>query len=186
MLRVEFLNAMRPGEVCNIKPCWIDFDHPYGWHYNPAEHKTSGRGHSRDFIFKDATQTILKKYLVDRNSEKPIFVNRLGNPFHTRSFDKAILKELKRHGLPHFTPYQLRHLAATWIDDHIDERHAQEFLGHASPEMTRRYIHNGLKKIHRTAGEIESILASEVIFLDELPSAEEICPGSPDWKGGAL
>ena len=184
MLRLEFLNAMRPGEVVNIIPYWIDYNHPQGWHYNPAHHKTSGRGHSRDFIFKDASQTILKKYLVDRNSEKPIFVNRLGNPFTTCTFDKAILKGLKMHGLTRFTPYQLRHAAATWIDEQIDERHAQAYLGHADPIMTRRYIHNELKKIHRTAGEIESILASEVIFLDELPSAEEICPGSPNFTGG--
>ena len=72
------------------------------------------------------------------------------------------MKELKRHGLPHFT--------ATWIDDHIDERHAQEFLGHASLEMTQHYIHNGLKKDTLDGGHwtVDPVVASSsLVVLDE-------------------
>jgi integrase len=45
MLRLQLLSAMRPSEVCRMKPEEIDMDYDgINWLYSPPKHKTAWRG----------------------------------------------------------------------------------------------------------------------------------------------
>ena len=47
----------------------------------------------------------------------------------------------KRAGVERWTPYALRHAAATDIAEQADRAAAQALLGHASSVVTQRYVH---------------------------------------------
>ena len=155
---------MRPGEVCNIKPCWIDrvFD-GVNWFYLPEEHKTAGRGKDRPFVFTRTAQEILTKYITD-DSHQHLFLNNKNKPFTTRSFGQAIKRTIEKHGIPKFTPYQIRRNVATWGAGELSLDHTRAFLGHADEKMTRYYVDEeiDLAKIKEFAVKREQALAAAV------------------------
>jgi len=64
--------------------------------------------------------------------------------------------------IPHWTPYQLRHAAASAMgieEDGIDK--AQALLGHTSPNTTARYSHRQLLKTKEMARNRKDIFAEE-------------------------
>ncbi len=46
MVRVQRLTGMRPGEVCQLRPCDLDTDGPV-WRFTPPQYKTKHRGKKR-------------------------------------------------------------------------------------------------------------------------------------------
>ena len=156
MVELESIHGMRPGKVCNLKPCMIDFKYDgENWLAQPEEHKTAGKGFTRSFVLCKRSQEILKKYMQD-DPNRHFFLNDKGNPFTPNVFGKAVKKVIDKHGLQKFVPYQLRHNAATKTAMEHGREYAQELLGHAKPEMTDNYIHDptlGTEKIQKLAVE---------------------------------
>ena len=156
MLRLQFMHAMRTGEVCTIRPCFIDFDWDVKnglWQYQPEAHKTA---HSTDaprsFVFCWKSQEILKNYLPDDpDSEEPIFRNLRNRPFSVCVFDSIIRKTIETHGLKKIVPYQSRHTTATQVAQEFGIKHAQALLGHTTEQMTGRYVHDSDEKIRELA-----------------------------------
>jgi integrase len=68
-----------------------------------------------------------------------------GNLDHCRSrydghsYRQAIERACVKAGVPVWTPYQLRHLAAEQIDELYGAQAVQEFLGHSDAKTTERY-----------------------------------------------
>jgi integrase len=152
MLRLQLLHAMRPGEVCGIKPCDIDFAHDgINWLYTPEAHKTAGRGLERTIVLCKASQEILKRYMKEDEPGKAIFRNVRGNPFTTNIFDKIIRNTIKKHKLPKFTPYQVRHTVATKMAKRYGLEPTRALLGHADASMTRRYVDGDKDAIQQIA-----------------------------------
>ena len=156
MLRLQFMHAMRTGEVCTIRPCFIDFDWDRKnglWQYQPDTHKTA---HSTDaprsFALCRKSQEILKKYLPDNlDSDEPIFRNMRGRPFTVWVYDNVIRKAIEKHGLKKIVPYQTRHTTATQVAQDFGIKHAQALLGHTTEQMTGRYVHDSDEKIRELA-----------------------------------
>ena len=146
------IHGVRPSSFLQFKPCMIDFEFDgENWLAQPAEHKTARKGFTRSFVLCKRSQEILKKYMPADPSQC-FFLNSLGNPFTPDTFGKAFKKVIDKHGLPKFTPYQLRHNAATKAEKEYGREYAQELLGHAKPEMTDNYIHNPkIDKIQKMA-----------------------------------
>lgn len=63
MIRLQRLTAMRPGEVCIIRPVDIDRSGDV-WIYRPFTHKTAHHGHARTVMIGPRGQEILLRYLV--------------------------------------------------------------------------------------------------------------------------
>ena len=156
MLQLQLMHAMRPSEVCNIKPCMIDFDSDAtgNWLYQPETHKTASKGVERIFVFCKPSQEILKKYLPGtHSSEEHIFRNLKNNPFTVDVYDAIIRKTIEKHGLKKIVPYQARHTTATLTAKKHGIGYAQALLGHTTEQMTRLYVHDEVEKIQQIAAE---------------------------------
>jgi integrase len=65
MILVQMFGAMRPGEVCLMRPCDIDCSGDI-WVYTPFEHKTQHhKGHYRAIPIIPESQAILMPYLLE-------------------------------------------------------------------------------------------------------------------------
>ena len=176
MLQLQLLHGMRPSEVCFIKPCLIDFNHESGnWLYQPDQHKTAAHGVERNFFFCRTSQAILQKYMPD-DPNQFFFLTRRKTPVSVAVLGRNIKRAIEKNGLEKFTPYQIRHTIATWINGNFDEKHAQEFLGHTTPEMTRNYIHDKTDKIQRVAEALDTAFAAAV------PGEPQFAPFPPTLR----
>jgi len=68
MVRVQLLTGMRPGEVCQLRPC--DIDKPAAvWLFRPKQHKTAYRDRSRVVAIGPQAQTLLSQFWIDDPTE---------------------------------------------------------------------------------------------------------------------
>jgi integrase len=74
---------------------------------------------------------------VDRSKANPR--KTAGDHYDAASYRRAISAAAKRAGVPHWFPYQLRHLAGTMIRDVLGVEAAQAMLGHSRASMTEHY-----------------------------------------------
>lgn len=70
------------------------------------------------------------------------------------SYRQAIKRITEKHGLPHWTPHQLRHSAGTDIRDKFGLDAAQAVLGHSNAKTTEIYAELNFEKAARIAAEI--------------------------------
>lgn len=174
MVRVQLSTGMRPSEVFNLRPCDIDRTKEV-WIYRPSKHKTKGRGKTRAVPLLGDAREAIEDYMnrpADSFCFSPIeaeafFRARLratrtgggsrkklsespqrkpGTQYTALSYRRAIERAAKRAGVPHWHPYQLRHLAGTIVREAIDAEAAQAFLGHARLNMTEHYAKVSEKK----------------------------------------
>ncbi len=62
-----------------------------------------------------------------------------GTQYDARSYRQAIERAAKKAKVPHWFPYQLRHLAGTVVRDALGIEAAQALLGHSHAAMTEHY-----------------------------------------------
>ena len=120
-----------------------------------------GKGsHPRTVYFSERALQWLRKYLDGRkDKEKAMFVHYkarkdAANRLTPRSIQKIVKKYAVLAGVPIFTtPHTLRHSYATdLLNQGVDLRTIQEFLGHRSITSTQIYTHvtnKRLRDIHR-------------------------------------
>ena len=68
MVRVQLLTGMRPGEVCQLRPCDIDKSAAV-WLFRPKQHKTAYRGRARVVAIGPQAQTLLSQFWIDDLTE---------------------------------------------------------------------------------------------------------------------
>jgi len=121
-------------------------------------------GHARTVYFSKSAIDWLSKYISARNfdkndKEKALFINYSGKKNTSRRLTpRAIEKNLKKYiimsGLPiNTTPHVLRHSFATdLLNQGVDMRLVQEFLGHKNILATQIYTHvtnKRLRDVHK-------------------------------------
>jgi site-specific recombinase XerD len=120
-----------------------------------------GKGnHPRTVYFSERALSWLKSYLKTRNDEeKALFINyRRRNGSDSRLTARSVERLVKKYStlanIPFFTtPHTLRHSMATdLLNQGVDLRIIQEFLGHRNIATTQIYTHvtnKKLRDIHR-------------------------------------
>lgn len=117
-------------------------------------------GYPRTVYFSEGALSWLKKYLKTRkDKEKALFLSYKGKKsiemrLTARSIERIVKKYAIKAGIPVFTtPHTLRHsLATDFLNQGVDLRTIQEFLGHRSITSTQIYTHvtnKRLRDIHR-------------------------------------
>lgn len=117
-------------------------------------------GVPRTVYFSERALSWIKKYLAVRdNKKKPLFINfnskeNKNSRLTPRSIERIVKKYAIAAGIPVFTtPHTLRHSYATdLLNQGVDLRTIQEFLGHKNIVTTQIYTHvtnKRLRDIHR-------------------------------------
>lgn len=166
IIELQLLTAARPGELLTLRP--IDFDTTGEvWTVTPHKHKTAYKGRERVLFFGPKAQGILRQFFADRPVDAYLFSPReaekeryakagshrranqkpnakktdreLGDHYTPASYRRAIERACKENEIPEWTPYRLRHTAATNIRKQFGLEAAQVILGHATAKITEVY-----------------------------------------------
>ena len=140
VLELLFATGMRVAELCSLRLC--DYD-------EAADTLTViGKGdkqRSVPLVNEDA-KAILLQYLAARGRWVQdcdiIFLSRSGRPMPTQAVRELVTKHTKAAGLPEgITPHSFRHSFATLLlEEGVDIRYIQDFLGHSSISTTQIYL----------------------------------------------
>ncbi|MCP6719372.1 MAG: tyrosine-type recombinase/integrase [Patescibacteria group bacterium] len=148
-LRIAELVALNQEQFTNIKD------------KKDLELSIVGKGeNARTVYFSERALSWVKKYLETRkDKEKALFINyRSKKDVERRLTPRSVQRTVKKYailsGIPIFTtPHTLRHSMATdLLNQGVDTRIIQEFLGHKSIVTTQIYTHvtnKRLRDIHR-------------------------------------
>ncbi|MFA5355115.1 MAG: tyrosine-type recombinase/integrase [Candidatus Paceibacterota bacterium] len=148
-LRIAELTALNREQFANIKD------------KKDLEIGIIGKGaHPRTVYFSERALEWVRKYLADRNDkDKALFIhyksrNDADNRLTPRSIERLVKKYCVLSGVPiSTTPHTLRHSYATdLLNQGVDLRTIQEFLGHRNIVTTQVYTHvtnKRLRDVHR-------------------------------------
>ncbi len=173
MIQLQWLTAMRPGEVVAMLTSDLDKSRKI-WIYAPVHHKTKHHGKERWIPVGPQGQAILNSFLkLDREahlfaprdavaelrerktrarkspmtpSQQARGARSLKKPkraprdrYSVGTYAQAIARACKKHGIPAWSPNQLRHSAATRIRKEYGIEVAQVVMGHSSLRTTEIY-----------------------------------------------
>jgi integrase len=112
---------------------------PDAYCFSPAESEVVRAAERRRL-----RKTRVQPSQVDRS--KPCAMKRPGKLYSRVSYQRAITRACDRADVPHWTPNQLRHLAATKIRAAYGLEAAQVILGHSKADVTQIYAARDLEK----------------------------------------
>lgn len=140
--------GMRREELCRMAPSDIRFKIEENKEpemvYAPGEHKTAHHGHERNIVLSDSAQAALFEAVEilereDRGQSSFGWVPIFPNWSDGDSFYRFFVKALKKAGLPHYTPHQIRHLFGTkGVRVNLEGTRVQ--MGHRDIRTTMRYV----------------------------------------------
>ncbi|OHA66875.1 MAG: hypothetical protein A3C82_03010 [Candidatus Wildermuthbacteria bacterium RIFCSPHIGHO2_02_FULL_47_12] len=157
ILEALFSTGLRIAELVALNKEQFDFSSDK----KDFELGVIGKGsRPRTVYFSERALEWLKKYLNTRkDKQKALFINYRGrtkdeNRLTSRSIERMMKKYSIKAGIPLFTtPHTLRHSMATdLLEQGVDLRTIQEFLGHKNIVTTQIYTHvtnKRLRDIHR-------------------------------------
>ena len=155
----------------------IDTDSdPELWLYHLSQHKTKGKIKRKKIIpLSKLEQELIAPYLVGKKATEAVFSPRTAyterhptrqavpkqySEFYNKdSYRQAVEYAIQKGNktlpeeeqIPYWTPYQIRHTAATAMELEAGFDEAQTLLDHERPDTTARYTHARLKKLKALA-----------------------------------
>lgn len=167
MLKLVWYTAMRPYEVCDMKPSDILKDDPDCWIYIPGReespfgnHKTTRFERVRVIPLTKESQEILMPRLrrlerseyVFKPADAPRIVNKkIRNRYDHNSFCRAVKRGCKRAGVDVFVPYDLRRTTATGTRAILGKEAAKVLLGHTKTDTTDIYLLDEVQEAMKVA-----------------------------------
>lgn len=173
------LTGARPGELFRLTPAdlnrsgEVELARGYRvrlgagvWAVQPRLHKTARKGKRRVILFGPRAQAILAPLLEGRPADKPIFCPQEARKtpvkgrrapklrYDRRSLSTAVRRACLRAGVEPWTPYSLRHAAATNLNAEFGPEVARIVLGHADLKTTSTYIVDDLAKAAEALGKV--------------------------------
>jgi len=146
LLEMLFAGGMRVAELCSLT--FSDYD--------PLEQSLliHGKGSKERQIFITEEQTIraLNAYLKIRhtiNTPSPfVFLNKYNRPLTTQDVRNVVTKCVSLAATTkNITPHSFRHtFASLLLEEGVDIKYIQEFLGHSSIVTTQIYLHTTAEK----------------------------------------
>lgn len=141
VVKLILYTGARPGEICGMMASEITKDGPHGvWVYRPDKHKTTHHGKRRYVVFGPKGRAIVKEWWPRHGDY--FFPSRLiVGHYQPSSLRQAVGHACKRAGVPHWSPYQIRHLRMTELAVDKGLEVAASVAGHGETQTTRLYQH---------------------------------------------
>ncbi len=152
MVSVQLFSGCRPQDTCILRPIDIECN-TEPWVYTPLTHKTEHRGRPRKIWLGPQARAVLAPLLAKAKPEDWLFRHRRGR-YTTQAYRRAIDRVLERHGLPLWSPGQLRHTQATAVRSRFGLEAAQVYLGHAEADVTQIYAERNEALARKVAEEM--------------------------------
>ncbi len=151
MIRLQMLTGMRPEDVVSMRPCEITRPSTGPWTYQPESHKCAHLGRQRVVFFGPQAREVLQDWLQDITPASRIFSLHRREPtvaagpkFDKDTYRQSIQRFCRRHGIPLWSPNQLRHLYGTHVRQRFGLEGAQVVLGHSRADTTQIYAERDL------------------------------------------
>ena len=149
VIEMLFATGVRVHELCGMKYDDMEFFH------NTV--RIVGKGNKERVVFfgTDAVLWALRQYQRLRTElcfDSPyLFVNKRGDPLSPQAVRNIVKKYVDLAGIKrNITPHSFRHtFASMLLEEGVDLRLIQEFLGHSSISTTQIYLHVADKKALR-------------------------------------
>lgn len=146
ILELLFTGGLRVGELCSLAFSDINLNH-----YAIMIH---GKGNKERLIYLENEEVILvlKSYLYHRKNagiDLPcLFITKFGQMLSTQAVRNLVTKYTKLAGInKKITPHVFRHTFATLLlEEGVDIKYIQDFLGHSSISTTQIYLHTTNKQ----------------------------------------
>jgi integrase len=173
---LKFTGA-RPSEILTLTPGMVDKTGDV-WTADLEHHKTEHAGKRRTLCFGPRAQKVLRPHLLrpagqycfspmsalkERNAKKqhrhqpnrePMTERTVGDCYDKDSLRRAIATACDKAGIDRWTPYQLRHTAATAARRVAGLDGAQVMMGHSGMNVTQRYAEVNQDKAKQIARKI--------------------------------
>ena len=175
MLSLIWLTAMRPYEVCDMRPYDILTDDKKCWLYIPGrdqssvgDHKTSRFDRIKVIPLTKAAQKVLKPRIKDFESKDYIFkpeeavkdLERLTvktkDKYNHNTLCRACKRACERAKVKVFVPYDLRRTVATGTRALLGKEAARVLLGHTKTDTTDIYLLEEVQEAIKVAKLLDS------------------------------
>ena len=170
LLHFMWLTSCRPSEACRIARCEVDTTRE-PWVWSPRTHKTKRRGKRRHIAVGPRARAILLRWWAGKGDGDPVFgrddmeppagsvvkfraLRTDQEPFDSADLARRVARTCKANGIPHWSPYQVRHsgLSELRAAGGVDAAQAQG--GHSSVQVTERYAR---PSVARQAAAVEAL-----------------------------
>jgi site-specific recombinase XerC len=148
MVDLDLHIGLRWGELAGLRARWVDVDHGIihvvgvqtrtGWREYPKS-----RMSRRTVPIPDALLDDMRDQVAGLGGDDYVFPAPEGGPWDDTNFRRRVFTpSVKAAGVPHGTPHDMRHTAASWlVQAGVDLYRVQALLGHEKPTTTQRYAH---------------------------------------------
>jgi integrase len=140
MLDLHWSTGMRPGELVRIRRSELTVEQPRlatggsveVMVYRPSEHKTRHYGLDRNVFLGPEARRLVEDWM------RRVPTDRLFD-YSTNTYRQAIARLNEKHGIPHWSPNQIRHAFATRIRSTSGIDVVQVLMGHRRRTTTEIY-----------------------------------------------
>ncbi|HWQ78965.1 MAG TPA: tyrosine-type recombinase/integrase [Anaerovoracaceae bacterium] len=171
ILELLFVGGLRVSELCGLTFRDVNLNH--------SAIMIHGKGNRERLIYLENDEVILalKSYLVHRKSagvDLPyLFITKFGQVLSTQAVRNLVTKYAGLAGIKkNITPHVFRHTFATLLlEEGVDIKYIQDFLGHSSISTTQIYLHTTNKqkrKIIATQHPRQRLYFSEISPADNV------------------
>jgi integrase/recombinase XerD len=140
LFELLFSSGMRVSEISNLRVAMVDLER--------GVVLVQGKGNKErlipicDLEVKSALMTYVQLRQVPPQAHEYFFTNRSGRRLSEQSIRIALSRHANAAGLEKLTPHMFRHTIATMLlEQGVDLRFIQTFLGHSSIVTTTIYAH---------------------------------------------
>lgn len=153
ILELLYASGMRVAELCSLRIADIEFSQGYA--------VVTGKGNKQRMVpIHPLAIAKLEAWIngarthYSKGSSASVFLSTRGNPLSTDAVRRIVKQAAKTAQISaHVSPHTLRHSFATdMLNQGVDLRTVQEFLGHATLSTTQIYTHvsnTRLKEVHK-------------------------------------
>jgi integrase/recombinase XerD len=170
ILELLFAGGFRVSELCKLEFGDISADH--------MAIRINGKGNKERTIYLENIEVVkaLNRYLILRDAsevENPsVFITKFHKPITTQAVRNLVEKYTRLAGInKKITPHFFRHsFASLLLEEGVDIKYIQDFLGHSSISTTQIYLHT-------TSSQKRRILSTKhprqkLILSDIAPTAD--------------